>query len=410
MVRHRRSGGSPSPAEPDAARVAALGRALLTRSDEIGAEMAHQILATVPAYAGGALVSPDVLRASCVEQSHAILQAVGNDPGVFATRARAIGRSRAAAGVPLTAVMDAFRLGGRLIWSELSALALAEDEPAPVLVRAATDMWAVLDAFTHAMSEGYRDEVTEQTLGTEARRSALVQALLDGRLDAETAVWDVARTLRLPVDGPYLVVAAAVTNPGDDVLPRIEQRLREAGVASAWRLEHDTHTGVLALPEAARGRPDPVAAVLGALRATSTGAGVGVSPPLPRLDATPEGLRLARLALRAAGPDRPVVPFEDDPLAIASVVDDDVMRRLAHRCLAGLDGLTARDRGTLLETLGAWLDTGSADDAAAALFVHPNTVRHRLRRIQTLTGRSLTEPRAVAELALAYETNRRSIS
>jgi hypothetical protein len=396
--------------EPDVAiggRVAALGGALLTRSEEIGATMAERILATVPAYAGGALVPADVLRASCAEQVHAILQAVGNDPDVFATRAHAIGRARAAAGVPLTAVMDAFRLGGRLIWNELAALALAEREAAPVLVRAATDMWVVLDAFTHAMSEGYRDEVTEQVLGVEAKRSALVQALLDGRLDAETAPWELARILRLPAEGPYLVVVAAVAGAGQDALPRIEQRLREIGVASAWRLDHDTQAGVLAIPEPARGRPDPTARTVEVLTAATAGSGVGVSAPYGRLDATAEALRLARLALRAAGPDRPVATFAGDPLAIAAVLDPDVMRRLSARCLAGLDALTPRDRAALLETLGVWLDSGSADETAARLFVHPNTVRHRLRRVQTLTGRSLSEPRAVAELALAYESNRR---
>jgi DNA-binding PucR family transcriptional regulator len=35
------------------------------------------------------------------------------------------------------------------------------------------------------------------------------------------------------------------------------------------------------------------------------------------------------------------------------------------------------------------------------LYCHPNTVRYRLRRLQEMTGRSLSEPRSVAELAAA---------
>ena len=38
--------------------------------------------------------------------------------------------------------------------------------------------------------------------------------------------------------------------------------------------------------------------------------------------------------------------------------------------------------------------------------MHPNTVRHRLRRISAATGRSLTAPRDVAELCLALEAAR----
>jgi DNA-binding PucR family transcriptional regulator len=52
----------------------------------------------------------------------------------------------------------------------------------------------------------------------------------------------------------------------------------------------------------------------------------------------------------------------------------------------------------------AWrANKGSADNAAAQLHVHPNTVRHRLRRIEANTGRSLAVPDELAELCLACE-------
>ena len=45
--------------------------------------------------------------------------------------------------------------------------------------------------------------------------------------------------------------------------------------------------------------------------------------------------------------------------------------------------------------------------AAERLFCRPNTVRHRLRRIEKRTGRSLSRPRDVAEPCLAIEVHRR---
>jgi len=46
---------------------------------------------------------------------------------------------------------------------------------------------------------------------------------------------------------------------------------------------------------------------------------------------------------------------------------------------------------TLTETLDAYLDCGGAIEACARkLFVHPNTVRYRLRRIADFTGRDPT--------------------
>jgi DNA-binding PucR family transcriptional regulator len=62
----------------------------------------------------------------------------------------------------------------------------------------------------------------------------------------------------------------------------------------------------------------------------------------------------------------------------------------------------------LYETFRVWEESDASVDAVAAqLSCHPNTVRHRLRKIEKLTGRSLSRPRDVAELCLAFEVRRR---
>jgi hypothetical protein len=87
----------------------------------------------------------------------------------------------------------------------------------------------------------------------------------------------------------------------------------------------------------------------------------------------------------------------------------DVMERLAATIFSGLDGLTPAERTTLLDTFGVWLDSkGSAQRTAEVLFCHPNTIRHRIRRLERHTGRSTADPRALAELTLALEVTRRS--
>jgi DNA-binding PucR family transcriptional regulator len=58
----------------------------------------------------------------------------------------------------------------------------------------------------------------------------------------------------------------------------------------------------------------------------------------------------------------------------------------------------------LLQTLAAWRDNaGSADATATQLFCHPNTVRQRLRKVESSTGRSLSNPQAAAEIILALQ-------
>jgi PucR C-terminal helix-turn-helix domain len=46
---------------------------------------------------------------------------------------------------------------------------------------------------------------------------------------------------------------------------------------------------------------------------------------------------------------------------------------------------------------------GSAERAGQAVYCHPNMCASRPRRLQELTGRSLSDPWAVAELAAALQ-------
>jgi DNA-binding PucR family transcriptional regulator len=62
----------------------------------------------------------------------------------------------------------------------------------------------------------------------------------------------------------------------------------------------------------------------------------------------------------------------------------------------------------LLDTVEAWLDHGgSIDQIAHHMFCHPNTVRQRLRLLETHTGRSVNNPRDATELFIAVEMLRR---
>ena len=93
---------------------------------------------------------------------------------------------------------------------------------------------------------------------------------------------------------------------------------------------------------------------------------------------------------------------------------------LAERALGG-DGHARRTlvddvylplllaRGTLVETLTAWHDCGSSiEGAARALFVHPNTVRYRLRQVAELTGLPPGQPRDAFTLQIALVLGRQS--
>lgn len=58
----------------------------------------------------------------------------------------------------------------------------------------------------------------------------------------------------------------------------------------------------------------------------------------------------------------------------------------------------------ILETLVTWfrhrMDTRST---ARAMFVHPNSIRYRLRRCEELLGRSLQDPETLTDIYLALQ-------
>jgi DNA-binding PucR family transcriptional regulator len=85
---------------------------------------------------------------------------------------------------------------------------------------------------------------------------------------------------------------------------------------------------------------------------------------------------------------------------------DDLLR-LSRRWLDGLAGYKRRRGVDLIATLDCYLRNGcNPQRAAAALFVHPNTVKHRLRLIAEQTGADLGDTRQLLELQLALLVRR----
>jgi DNA-binding PucR family transcriptional regulator len=102
-----------------------------------------------------------------------------------------------------------------------------------------------------------------------------------------------------------------------------------------------------------------------------------------------------------------VAQFEETPLRVLAAAAPEAAGALVQAVLGPVLDLPAQDRATLLETLQAWFDAGgSAVETGKRIYCHPNTVRYRLRRLQEHTGRSLEDPKAVAELLAALDALR----
>jgi DNA-binding PucR family transcriptional regulator len=127
---------------------------------------------------------------------------------------------------------------------------------------------------------------------------------------------------------------------------------------------------------------------------------------VPSLDEATESARAALAGFRAA----PAWPTAPRPVPAGDLLperalagDAEARRRLRHDVYAAL----VRAGGELLETLDAFFAAGGTlESAARALFVHPNTVRYRLRRVADVTGFSPLTARDAFALQVALTVGR----
>src|SRR4051812_32409406 len=133
---------------------------------------------------------------------------------------------------------------------------------------------------------------------------------------------------------------------------------------------------------------------------------VVVGPGVPSLDQATESARAALAGFRAAAawPDAPRPVAADDLLPERALAGDAEARRvLRHDLYQAL----VKSGGGLLDTLDAYFAAnGVLESAARALYVHPNTVRYRLKRIAEVTGFSPLEARDGYALRLALTIGR----
>lgn len=130
-----------------------------------------------------------------------------------------------------------------------------------------------------------------------------------------------------------------------------------------------------------------------------------VGPVVGRLGEAFGSARAALSGRRAAvaWPRAPRPVLASDLLPERALIGDGHARRALGRGVLGV--LTERG-GELLETLEAFLDCGTVEGAARQLFVHANTVRYRLARIEEVTGFSALDQRDAYCLRLGLSLGR----
>jgi hypothetical protein len=325
---------------------------------------------------------------------------VGSGPGTplapAVEAAYALGRGEAVSERSMDALLAAYRVGARVAWRELSASAVEAGVSAHAVAKFAELVFAYIDELSAASVAGHTDQL--DTAGRVRHRylQRLGHSLLLGdpadqlAAAAERAEWPAPDTLTavlLPashVRGVIGLLDPRTLRPEDD-LPGLDGA---GGDESA----------VLLVPDAEGSARAVLLRRLGAHPAV-------VGPARPWAQARGSYLRAARAQRLGLARDDGPVDCEQHLAALTLAADPDALADLRAQALAPLGDLRAATAERLTETLRAWLlHHGRRDEVAAALHVHPQTVRYRMGQLRDLFGDGLQEPATVLALTLALAT------
>jgi PucR C-terminal helix-turn-helix domain len=375
------------------AEVAAL---LWPKLDQAVAEMIDAIQQGVPEYARplDATYTDAISRAvrHSVEQ---FIERVADPEASFdeiMAEFRMIGGVEAWEGRSLEPLQNALRLGARVAWRWLCAAAGEPGLDMRVLGRIGEAIFVYLDELAAACATGYQEARARVAGERERRRRRLLDLIVVDPPASPEAIADLARAAGWTL--PDRVALAAVEErPGLDVAPGLPL---PPDVLADWMRREPC----LLVPDP--DGPGRAALIDYALRGWS--AALGPSVPLSRASAS---LRWARAALELGlrgviDSGGGVIRCDEHLSTLLIFSDEELAEALRGARLAPLDRLKPAVRDRLAETLLCWLQHGgNANEVAALLHVHPQTVRYRLRRIDELFGGDLRDPDRRFELEMA---------
>jgi hypothetical protein len=249
-----------------------------------------------------------------------------------------------------------------------------------------------------ALTDGYLDARRGQVGDRDVEEQELLACLLSSppRLGEARRI---ARVLDVDLDGPWEVTVVAPTAPGVELPAGVAGRVRRAlfgavilvGSCTSGQLVVAVHRGTLTAewPELGPGLHCGVGATHRDVRGLR--------------DSHEEALEALDLAQRQG---LAVLRFEDawfDRFLLGAVTAEE----LAEVVLAPVAGLTPHRRAVVLQTLEAFLDSGSSVGAVAdALHLHRQSVNYRMQNVRRLFGPRLMSANGRLALHIAVKAAR----
>lgn len=311
---------------------------------------------------------------------------LGMDAELADTRVyQSLGRLEHSEGRTLAALQSAYQIGSRTAWRCIAEGPTARRLPPDAIFGLAEALFTYMERLSAASVAGWAREEADRAGSRQTRRHALVELL--ARQPPPTAA-EVDELAAAAGWRPPERLAALVTEDAVAVASRLPDAIG-ADVAPA---------GVVLVPVPDRdGWAERVAA---ALRGRPGALGPAVAAPAAHRSIARARAAWSLLAADALASAETLVRADDHLLALLLAAEPEIAEELRARALGPLAALPAGAAARAEETLRAWLDAhGDVTATAAALHVHPQTVRYRLATLRETLP--LDDPVARLELAVA---------
>jgi PucR C-terminal helix-turn-helix domain len=356
------------------------------------------VVADVPSYAGAFRGRMGQAIEDAVQQALAgflRLTAEGDDPETSPTvrpaldRAYMLGQGEARQGRSTDVLLAAYRVGARTAWREWSAVAVSHQVPGDALAVFAERVFAYIDQLSALSVAGHANELAKTGLARQRHRELLARQLFaaapadDLEATAERADWKPPRTL----------TALAVPRGGERrIVPTVDSRTLEVPEDALPPLLRPVTVLLV---------PDVGGQARAEFRRSITVPGTAIGPDRPWMKARASVSRTLR-ALEMCTESSDPFDTEEHLMELVVNADTEALADLQASVLAPMNALRPAVKQKLVETLRAWvLHHGRRDEIAAALYVHPQTVRYRLGQLRELYGDDMKSPRVIQELTVA---------
>jgi hypothetical protein len=315
---------------------------------------------------------------------------LGSDTDLPDTRIYAeLGRVEHRAGRTLAALQAAYQIGTRTAWQAIGESPAAKALPPQVIFALAEALFSYVEQLSAASVAGWAEEEAMQAGSVQTRRAALVEALL-------------AQPPVEPAELEQLATAAGWSVPARVVVLVVEDAVEVASRIPGAIAAEAPAPGVAIVPAVREGIVDVVRAALRDRCAV-------LGPEVPSARAQRSAARAqAAWPMHAAGllgQDGGLLQTDEHLVELLLAAAPEVAADLRERVEDPLRELPSGAAARAVETLRAWLDAhGEVAATAAALHVHPQTVRYRLGSLRETYGSALDTPTGRLELTLALRT------